>query len=191
MHKCTGIAVAFAALFSIGSAHADKLKIGVLATLEGPYTVLGEDAMRGFDLAVMQHHNKAGGKDLEIIRGSSDASPNSAVRAAKKLIEQDKVDVFIGPLSGSEGIALRDYAKTQPQITIINGSSGALETTYVTPAPNYFRFNIDGAQMQKGLGEYIYNVKHYKKIATVGEDYSFIYTQVFGLALDYCPLGDR
>ena len=191
MYKCTGIAVALAALFSIGSAHADKLKVGVLATLEGPYTVLGEDAMRGFDLAVMQHHNKAGGKDLEIIRGSSDASPDSAVRAAKKLIEQDKVDVFIGPLSGSEGIALRDYAKTQPQITIINGSSGALETTYVTPASNYFRFNIDGAQMQKGLGEYIYNVKHYKKIATVGEDYSFIYTQVFGLALDYCPLGGQ
>ena len=138
MYKCTGIAVAFAALFSIGSAHADKLKVGVLATLEGPYTVLGEDAMRGFDLAVMQHHNKAGGKDLEIIRGSSDASPDSAVRAAKKLIEQDKVDVFIGPLSGSEGIALRDYAKTQPQITIINGSSGALETTYVTPASELF-----------------------------------------------------
>ncbi|HEV2879519.1 MAG TPA: ABC transporter substrate-binding protein, partial [Candidatus Eremiobacteraceae bacterium] len=189
--KCTGIAVAFAAMVSIGSAHADKLKVGILATLEGPYTVLGEDAMRGFELAVMQHHNKAGGKDLEIIRGSSDASPDSALRAARKLVEQDKVDVLIGPLSGSEGIALRDYAKTQPQITFINGSSGALETTYVTPAPNYFRFNIDGAQMQKGLGEYIYNVKHYKKIATVGEDYSFIYTQVFGLALDYCPLGGQ
>jgi branched-chain amino acid transport system substrate-binding protein len=189
--KCTGVAIAFAAMFCIGSAHADKLKVGILATLEGPYTVLGEDAMRGFELAVMQHHNKAGGKDLEIIRGSSDASPDSALRAARKLVEQDKVDVFIGPLSGSEGIALRDYAKTQPQITFINGSSGALETTYVTPAPNYFRFNIDGAQMQKGLGEYIYNVKHYKKIATVGEDYSFIYTQVFGLALDYCPLGGQ
>ena len=189
--KCTRIAVAFAAMFSIGSAHADKLKVGILATLEGPYTVLGEDAMRGFELAVMQHHNKAGGKDLEIVRGSSDASPDSALRAARKLVEQDKVDVLIGPLSGSEGIALRDYAKTQPQITFINGSSGALETTYVTPAPNYFRFNIDGAQMQKGLGEYIYNVKHYKKIATVGEDYSFIYTQVFGLALDYCPLGGQ
>jgi branched-chain amino acid transport system substrate-binding protein len=193
MRKCkwTGIAVAFTAMFCIGSAHADKLKVGILATLEGPYTVLGEDAMRGFELAVMQHHNKAGGKDLEIIRGSSDASPDSALRAARKLVEQDKVDVLIGPLSGSEGIALRDYAKTQPQITFINGSSGALETTYVTPAPNYFRFNIDGAQMQKGLGEYIYNVKHYKKIATVGEDYSFIYTQVFGLALDYCPLGGQ
>jgi branched-chain amino acid transport system substrate-binding protein len=168
---------------------ADKIKIGFFSTLEGPYTALGEDGQRGFDLAVMQHHNKAGGKDLEIIRASSDASPDSAVRAAKKLVEQDKVDILIAPLSGSEGIALRDYAKTQPQITIINGCSGALETTYVTPAANFFRFNIDGAQMHKGLGKYIYDVKHYKRIATVGEDYSFIYTQVFGLALEYCPLG--
>ena len=175
-----------------GSASAaDKIKIGFFSTLEGPYTALGEDGQRGFDLAVMQHHNKAGGKDLEIIRGSSDASPDSALRAAKKLVEQDKVNILIAPLSGSEGIALRDYAKTQPQITVINGCSGALETTYVTPAPNFFRFNIDGAQMHKGLGQYIYNVKHYKKIATIGEDYSFVYTQVFGLALDYCPLGGQ
>jgi branched-chain amino acid transport system substrate-binding protein len=173
-----------------GSAFAaDKIKIGFFSTLEGPYTALGEDGQRGFDLAVTQHHNKAGGKELEIIRASSDASPDSAVRAAKKLVEQDKVDILIAPLSGSEGIALRDYAKTQPQVTIINGCSGALETTYVTPAANFFRFNIDGAQMHKGLGKYIYDVKHYKKIATVGEDYSFIYTQVFGLALEYCPLG--
>jgi branched-chain amino acid transport system substrate-binding protein len=175
-----------------GSAHAaDKIKIGVFSTLEGTYTALGEDGMRGFYLAVMQHHNQAGGKELEIVKGSSDASADSALRAAKKLVEQDKVDILIAPLSGAEGIALHDYAKTQPQVTIINGCSGALETTYVDPAPNFFRFNIDGAQMQKGLGEYIYNVKHYKKIATIGEDYAFVYTQVFGLALDYCPAGGQ
>ena len=192
MHKGIGLTVAAAlnAVVGIWSAHAaDKIKVGVFSTLEGTYTALGEDGMRGFELAVMQHHNKAGGKELEIIRGSSDASPDSALRAAKKLVEQDKVDLLIAPLSGAEGIALHDYAKTQPQVTFINGCSGALETTYVNPAPNFFRFNIDGAQMQMGLGDYIYNVKHYKKIATIGEDYAFIYTQVFGLALDYCPAG--
>ena len=188
---CT-IAVAFAAVIGSGSASAaGKVKIGFFSTLEGTYTALGEDGQRGFDLAVMQHHNKAGGKDLEIARGSSDASPDSALRAAKKLVEQDKVDILIAPLSGAEGIALHDYAKTQPQVTIINGCSGALETTYVNPAPNFFRFNIDGAQMHKGLGQYIYNVKHYKKIATIGEDYAFVYTQVMGLVLDYCPLGGQ
>jgi branched-chain amino acid transport system substrate-binding protein len=194
MRKGVGltVAVALTAVVGTGSANAaDKIKIGFFSTLEGPYTTLGEDGQRGFDLAMMQHHNKAGGKELEIVRGSSDASPDSALRAAKKLVEQDKVEILIAPLSGSEGIALRDYAKTQPQVTFLNGCSGAQETTYVTPAPNFFRFNTDGAQMQWGLGDYIYNVKHYKKIATIGEDYSFIYTQVFGLALDYCQAGGQ
>jgi len=183
-------AVAIAAIIGAHSADAaDTIKIGTFATLEGTYTALGEDGMRGFDLAVMQHNGKAGGKQLEIIRGSSDASPDSALRAAKKLVEQNKVDILLAPLSGAEGIALHDYAKTQPQTTFINGCSGALETTYINPAPNFFRFNIDGSQMHKGLGQYIYNVKHFKKIATLAEDYAFTYTQVFGLALDYCPLG--
>ena len=31
-----------------------------------------------------------------------------------------------------------------------------------------------------GLGDYAYNVKDYKSVATVAEDYSFPYTQVFG-----------
>ena len=61
----------------------------------------------------------------------------------------------------------------------------------VTPSPNFFRFNMDGAQWHAGLGDYIYNVKHYKKIATVGEDYSFIYTQVIGLAVEYCQAGGQ
>jgi branched-chain amino acid transport system substrate-binding protein len=184
------LAASLAAAALSGSANAaDKIKIGFFSTLEGTYTALGEDGQRGFDLALMQHHNKAGGRELEVIRGSSDASPDSAIRAAKKLVEQDKVDILLAPLSGAEGIAVHDYAKTQPQVTFINGCSGALETTYVHPAPNFFRFNIDGAQMHKGLGQYIYNVKHYKKIATLSEDYAFTYTQVFGLALDYCPLG--
>jgi branched-chain amino acid transport system substrate-binding protein len=185
-------AASFVALASSGSAPAaDKLKVGVTATLEGTYTVLGEDGMRGYELAVKAHGAKAGGKDIETVIGSTDASPDSALRAAKKLVEQDKVDVLISPLSGAEGIAIRDYSKTQPQITVINASSGALETTYVDPSPTFFRYNMDGAQWHAGLGDYIYNTKHYKKIATVAEDYAFTYTQVFGLALEYCQLGGQ
>ena len=194
MHKSIGIAVAvgFASLAGGGLAGAaDKIKIGVTATLEGTYTVLGEDGMRGFELALKAHNNKAAGREIEYIVGSTDASPDSALRAAKKLVEQDKVDILISPLSGAEGIAMRDYAKTQPQITIINAASGALETTYVDPAPNFFRFNMDGAQWHAGLGDYIYNVKNYKKIATIAEDYAFTYTQVFGLALEYCKFGGQ
>ena len=191
-------AAGFAALLGTGSVNAaDKLKVGVTATLEGTYTVLGEDGMRGYELAVEAHGGKVAGREVETIVGSTDASPDSALRAAKKLVEQDKVDMLISPLSGAEGIAMRDYSKTQPQITVMNASSGALETTYgdpsagVTPSPNFFRTNLDGAQWQAGLGDYAYNVKHYKKIATIGEDYAFVYTQVMGLVVEYCKAGGQ
>ena len=192
MKKYIGAALAGAAAIAFstlpGQAQ-EPLKIGVTATLEGTYTVLGEDGMRGFEVALQEVGKKAGGRPLEIIVASTDASPDSAIRAVRKLVEQDKVDLVISPLSGSEGIAVKDYAKTQPHMTFINAASGAQETTYVDPAPNFFRFNMDGAQWSAGLGDYILNEKGWKKIATVGEDYSFVYTQVFGLVLEYCGLG--
>ena len=182
-----------AAMISLaGTAQAqDKIKIGVLATLEGALTTLGEDALRGMEIAMKQAGAKAGGKTIEVITFSTNASPDSAIRGARKLVEQDKVDILIGPVSGSEGIAIRDYSKTQPQVTVLNGSSGALETTYVTPSPNFFRFNMDGSQWLVGLGAYIYNEKKWRKIATVAEDYSFPYTQLFGFIPEYCSLGGQ
>ncbi|MGI9506026.1 MAG: ABC transporter substrate-binding protein [Geminicoccaceae bacterium] len=189
--KKTLLASASVALMTLaaGAQAADTIKVGVMATLEGTYTVLGEDGVRGLKVALEKFGGKAGGKDIELVIGATDASPDSAVRAARKLVEQDEVDVVVGPLSGSEGIAIRDYAKTQPDMTFINGGSGAQETTFVNPSENFFRFNMDGAQWQAGLGEYIYNEKGYRSIATIGEDYSFIYTQVFGLVTEFCGLG--
>ena len=174
---------------SVSAVDAEPLKVGVLATLEGTYTVLGEDGVRGLKLALTEADFMAGGREIEIIIASTDTSPDSAVRAARKVVEQDGVDIVIGPLSGSEGIAIRDYAKTQPGVTFINGSSAAQATTYVTPAENFFRFNTDGAQWSAGLGNYIYDEKGYRSIATVGEDYSFVYTQVFGLVTEFCAAG--
>ncbi len=182
---------ALGAILAAVPAQADSVKIGFMATLEGTYTVLGEDGLRGFEVALKERGNKAGGKDIEVIIGATDASPESALRAVKKLVEQDKVDFVIGPLSGSEGIALRDYAKTQPQTTIINGISGAQETTFVDPAENFFRFNMDGAQWGAGLGEYVFNEKGWKTVASVAEDYSFGYTNFLGFALGYCRAGGK
>jgi branched-chain amino acid transport system substrate-binding protein len=165
------------------------IKVGLLATLEGPFTVLGQDGVRGAELALQEAGYSAGGKKIEIIKGSSDASPDSAVKAARKLVEQDGVQILIGPLSGDEGLAVKDYAKTQPNITFINGTSAAQDTTLRDPAPNFYRFTTDGAQWMAGLGEYAYKDKHYHNVVTVAEDYSFPYTQVFGFMAGFCKAG--
>jgi branched-chain amino acid transport system substrate-binding protein len=185
-------AAALSTVLVSGAAQAqEKLRIGVLATLEGALTPLGEDALRGLEVAVRQANRKVAGRELEITTFATNASPDSAIRGARKLVEQDRVHLLLGPVSGSEGIAIRDYSKTQPHMTFVNGTSAALETTYVTPSENFFRFNTQGAQWMMGVGDYIYNVKKYRKIATLAEDYSFPYTQLFGLALEYCQLGGQ
>src|SRR6201996_8199713 len=167
----------------------DSIKVGLLATLEGPFTVLGQDGVRGAELAFKEANYTAGGKKIDIVKGSSDASPDSAVRAARKLVEQDGVKVLVGPLSGDEGLAVKDYAKTKPDVTFINGTSAAQDTTLRNPAPNFFRFSTDGAQWMAGLGTYAFKDKGYKRVATVAEDYSFPYTQVFGFMAEFCKAG--
>ena len=99
-----------------------------------------------------------GGKRIEWIRESSDAQADVALARARKLIEQDDVDIIIGPLSGAEGIALRDYFahawKARPSST---ASSGAADTTLRDASPNFFRFNTEGTQWMAGLGTYVYD----------------------------------
>ena len=177
-------------LTSIAKA-ADTITIGAFSTLEGAFAVLGKESIRGVEMALHEFNNMAGGKKIKMITGSSDASPASAVAAARKLVEQDKVDILIGPLSGSEGLAIKDYSKTQMQVTFLNGSSAAQDTTLRDPSENFFRFNPDGAQFVAGLGEYTYKIKGYKSVAIIAEDYSFPYTMVFGFMKDYCKLGGK
>jgi branched-chain amino acid transport system substrate-binding protein len=179
---------AMAALLA-GAAHAQEtIKVGLLATLEGPFAAGGQDGIRGAELALKQRNGMAGGKKIEFVKASSDASPDKAVNATRKLVEQDKVQIMIGPLSGDEGIAVKNYSKSQLGITFINGSSGAQATTLVDPSPNFFRFHTEGAQWMVGLGEHALS-KGYKRAFLIAEDYGFPYSQVQGFMASYCAKG--
>ncbi len=174
-----------------GAAYSQQVvKIGLLATLEGPFAAGGADGMRGAELAIKQKNGMAGGRKIELIKASSDAKPDVAVNATRKLVEQDKVDIMVGPLSGGEGIAVKDYSKTQPNITFINGSSGAQATTLVSPSTNFFRFNTEGAQWMVGLGKAALD-RGYKRVMVIAEDYAFPYSQVQGFMSEYCRLGGK
>jgi branched-chain amino acid transport system substrate-binding protein len=188
----TLVGAAVVAAFGLaGPASAQEvIKIGLLATLEGPFAAGGQDGMRGAELALKQRNGMAGGKKIEIIKASSDAKPDVAVNATRKLVEQDKVQIMVGPLSGSEGIAVKDYSKTQPGVTFINGSSGAQATTLTSPSPNFYRFNTDGAQWMVGLGKAALD-KGYKRVMVIAEDYAFPYSQVQGFMSEYCRLGGK
>ena len=183
-------AAAATALMGGAWAQGQPVKIGLLATLEGPFAAGGADGMRGAELAVKLNNGVVAGRKIELIKASSDAKPDVAVNATRKLVEQDKVEIMVGPLSGGEGIAVKDYSKTQPGVTFINGSSGAQATTLVNPSANFFRFNTEGAQWMVGLGKAALD-KGYKRVMVIAEDYAFPYSQVQGFMSEYCKLGGK
>lgn len=173
-------------------AHAgDTIKIGALVPLEGHLTNQGEDALRGVKMALAEFDYQIAGKKIELVPAGSNGKADSAYAKARELIEQHQVDILIGPMSGDEGLAVKDYAKTRPGNTFINGVSAAQDTTLRDPAANFFRFSTDGAQWIAGLGNYVYEAKKYRKIAIVAEDYSFPHTQIFGFMHEFCGKGGR
>jgi branched-chain amino acid transport system substrate-binding protein len=189
-----------------GAASGKAIKIGVLTTCGGPFALFEAESFSGAKYALVQDAGgKAAGtgpqdqvtgatiagKPVRLYYGCSDATPDKAVAEARRLVESVKVQILLGPLSGDEGIAVANYAKTQPQVTFINGTSGAQATTMSVKAPNFFRFGGDGAQWMAGLGSYAYNTLHWKKAAILGEDYSYPYTQAAGFMAEFCGLGGQ
>ena len=188
------------------SSSANAIKIGVLATCGGSFALFENEAFSGAKYALVK---EAGGKSLgtgpqagvsgatiagrpvSLYFGCSDATPDVAVAEARRLVESVKVNILVGPLSGDEGIAVANYAKTQPRVTFINGTSGAQATTLSVHAPNFFRFGGDGAQWMAGLGTYAYKTLHWKTAAILGEDYSYPYTQAAGFIAEFCGLGGQ
>ena len=169
----------------------DAVKIGVLAAMSGPYAEYGQDARRGAELALAEFDGRAGGRPIELIFETGDGAPEKVAARAEQLISEAGGEIIIGPLSGGEGKALKAFAKSSPAITFLNGSSAARDLTLLDPAANFFRFTTDAAQWMAGLGRYAYFDKGYRRVVTLGENYSFPYMQVMGFLVEFCGMGGR
>jgi branched-chain amino acid transport system substrate-binding protein len=188
-----------------GEATGEAIKIGIFSNNEGTFapfegqtwggamlplinrgaTPVSGDPTEGVNDAVIAGH------PIEIVYGGSDSTPDKAVEEARRLVEQENVDILLGPLSGSEGIAVANYSKEQPGVTFVNGVSGAQDTTLKVRSPNFFRFHNDGTQWTAGLGDYAYNELGWRNVVTIGDDYDFPYSQVAGFVAEFCSIGGK
>jgi branched-chain amino acid transport system substrate-binding protein len=188
-----------------GEATGEAIKIGIFSNNEGAFapfegqtwggamlplinrgaTPVSGDPTEGVNDAVIAGH------PIEIVYGGSDSTPDKAVEEARRLVEQENVDILLGPLSGSEGIAVANYSKEQPGVTFVNGVSGAQDTTLKVRSPNFFRFHNDGTQWTAGLGDYAYNELGWRNVVTIGDDYDFPYSQVAGFVAEFCSIGGK
>ncbi|QIE55635.1 ABC transporter substrate-binding protein [Pikeienuella piscinae] len=108
-------AVAVLAMLAAAPAFAADcpIKIGGLAPLSAPGTVVGGEAMRDAMLVAQDDVNEAGGVlgcDIEVVIGDTEGLPEKAAAVMEKLISQDGVVAVGGGYHSSVGVASKDVA---------------------------------------------------------------------------------
>lgn len=182
------------------------INVGILSDCEGAFGAFHDRDVAGVVTAMAEHAGatvndrnapQAGwsnasinGVAIELAGiGCADDTAEAALRETRRLMEDIGADIMIGPLSGDESIAVANYAKDHPNQTFVNGTSGAQDSTMAVRAPNFFRFNGDGAQWNAGLGDIAHNTLGWETAAVIGDDYSFAWTSTAGFIAEFCAAG--
>jgi branched-chain amino acid transport system substrate-binding protein len=192
-----------------GAAGATKesgVKLGVLGECEGPFGGFHEDTVAGVELALVNYAGatvnsktsaldgwkgaEVNGTPIELVGiGCGDDTADTISEEIRTLVEQEGANIIIGPLSGDEGIAVAEYAKANPELTVLSGIAGSQEPTLQVQAENFFRFHGDGAIWNAGMGDILHNEEGWDTVAVIADDYSFGHTSAAGFIADFCGVG--
>jgi branched-chain amino acid transport system substrate-binding protein len=106
------------------------LKIAILAPLSGPVPTFGVSTRDGALLAIEEWNAKGGvlKRKIEAIVEDSQCTPDPAVNAANKVIDQDKVKFIMGEVCSSASIPVSEIANAKKIIQISGTSTNTLVT---------------------------------------------------------------
>jgi branched-chain amino acid transport system substrate-binding protein len=137
-----GLAAATASLISTAQAQ-ETVKVGVILSVSGPAAAFGIPERDTVQVFIDKYNAESKARKLEIVFHDEQTNPTEAARGATKLIQQDKVQVIIGPTIGSSALALMPIAAAA-KIPVL-GMNGTISLTDSKNsfAPWYFRSSIN------------------------------------------------
>jgi branched-chain amino acid transport system substrate-binding protein len=194
------------ALLAAGCGGGSKpFTIGVVVDCEGVFSGYKEQVLAGAELPLLERGGKSigkrpsdgiagptvAGRSVELRQGCAEITYlTQLIENVRRLVEADHADVVVAPMVGNaEGIVLRALARRYPAVAFEIGYSGAQETTLRDPAPNVFRFSLDAAQGEAGLGTYAYRDLGWRHVTVVFTDNEITWPQAAGFVAEFCALG--
>jgi branched-chain amino acid transport system substrate-binding protein len=161
-----------------GNAASGTLKIGLLSGFSGPYAAFGPDMASSIDVFLDKHNGMIGGLKATVIKEDEGAVPQDALNKARKLVEQDKVDVLMGIVSSANALAVRDLLDSSKTPTIIT-NAGADDLTGSQRSPYIVRVSFSSWQQGAPSGKWALN-QGWKKVVGMAPDYAAGYEQLHG-----------
>jgi len=151
------VVAALAVLIGAASATAappDKIRLGVISPVTGPFAALGNEQYMGFDLAMKELGNKLGGIPVEVFKEDSTMTPDGGLQVATRLVERDKIDFLLGNLLSNQLLA---YVKpvSGAGVFILSGPAGPSELAGADCNPNLFVMSWENNTPSEAVGQYM------------------------------------
>ncbi|HVA36118.1 MAG TPA: ABC transporter substrate-binding protein [Candidatus Dormibacteraeota bacterium] len=159
-------------------------KIGLLIPTSGNFAAPGEFMKQGLELYLAEHHDMLGGRHVVIDQADTQGNPAIGLTEARRLVEQDHVDVIVGPLSNAVDQAIIPYL-TAHKVPAIYPVLSPDDITQRTPAHYVVRTSAASSQTTQPLGDYAYKVLKYRKVATIAFDFSFGWQSIGGMVATF------
>src|SRR6476659_3999389 len=165
--KGAAAATAGAALPLRASAQGEPLKLGILTPLTGAGGADGPRMLKAMQ-GVMEEVNKAGGvlgRKIETVVEEDQPNPEAAVRAARKLIEVDKVPVIMGTWASAVTSAVAPVCwESKTFLCTVSGADSITQLPHqgylIRTQPNSQLQGASHAEFIAGMGK--------KKVAVIG-----------------------
>ncbi|MCB9450217.1 MAG: ABC transporter substrate-binding protein [Anaerolineaceae bacterium] len=145
----------FSLLFVFGGAIVSgqepiTVKVGVLNPTTGGFAIFGEQANQGIQLYFDNH--AIDGVNVELVFADTAGDPQQALEQARRLVEQEQVDMLLGLINSAVAVPLAQYADESetPLIVSIAGARAATDGTH----PYVVRTALANGQQDGPLGWY-------------------------------------
>jgi branched-chain amino acid transport system substrate-binding protein len=163
------IAAIVVVVVASAAAAQEKIRIGLIYTLSGPPSVLGQQSKNAFELAVKDLGGKMGGKEVELFAVDDGLKPDVAIQKVQELLERDKVDIVVGPIFSNILQAIHKPVMDSGKI-LISTNAGASSFAGAACNPNFFVTSYQNDQIYAALGK-IANEKGYKRVYALVPNY--------------------
>lgn len=155
-----------------------KIAIGVAIPLTGPQDVYGLPAMAGFELAQKEINSSSrlGGASIEFIVEDTEGTIDAATAAYNKLINEDGVNVILGPGISTVGKEVFPIAQ-QNEVLAFSSTSTAVGLSAI--GDYIFRSGLNVGTLVPGAVRDLQEKLRFSRVATMVDD-----ADVFSRSLD-------
>ena len=165
------VAVVVVAGVPAAMAQAPPVKLGLLLPYTGVLSVQGTDTTNGIELYLAKIGAKAGGRALQVLKEDDEAKPDVALTKIKKLVERDRVDFLVGPVSSVVALAIRNYVHEQATPLVVPVAFTRVLTSPAQASPSIFRLAETTDQSNVPMGTWVMQHTKYRKVVIMATDF--------------------